>query len=229
MNRRLFLQKSTLFIPGLTLSGIMGFNPRKIIASTTMSNSFSLSIMSDQPERALTLIQEHLTKTNLHGNNINYSEYILHGSHMADIALTHSGKLVDYHNTDGQMSEGLRKIANKLGLPRECDNPVLSHFSCEESLRKPTGIQVFKGNELIMEKPFAANDDVFELDGVKGKVCIELTKDRTVRFTETSCHHKTCLKMGTISQAGQNLICIPNQITVSIAGRDVSGVDSISF
>ena len=229
MNRRLFLQKSTFFIPGLTVAGILGANPRKLLADSASPNSFSLSVVTDQSDKALVMLQDLLGKMKLRGKNIRYTEYILHGTHVADIAYTKTGKLIDYRCTDGQMSEGLRKIASELGLPRDCTNPVLAHFSCEEGMQKPTGIRVFKGDELVLEKPFPTDGEILELDGLKGKMSVEVTKDRSVRFVEASCHHKTCMKMGPISQAGQNLVCIPNQITVAIAGKDISGVDSISF
>ncbi|MCB0281548.1 MAG: NusG domain II-containing protein [Calditrichaeota bacterium] len=229
MNRRLFLQQSSLLVPGLAVAGLFGSNPRRLFADTSTVQAFSLSIVTDQSDKALPMIQDLLAKMKLNGKNIRYSEYTLHGNHVADIAYTQNGQLIDYRVTDGPLANGLRKIAGNLDLPRDCKNPVLSHFSCEEGFMKPTGVRIFKGDELLMEKPFTKENEVFELAGLKGKVTVEMAKDRSVRFVETSCRHKTCMKMGAIKQAGQNLVCIPNQITVAIAGSSISGVDSITF
>jgi hypothetical protein len=58
---------------------------------------------------------------------------------------------------------------------------------------------------------------------------LELAKDHSVRFAEAACAHKTCMNMGRVSQAGQNLVCIPNRIAVTITGTSISGVDSITY
>jgi hypothetical protein len=228
MNRRSFLQKS-LIIPGLGAGVLLGGAPRRLFAGTSATAPFSLSIVSDKPQQAITMIQEWLSRNYPGQKNINYSEYILNGSHVADIVFTRSGRLVDFYRTDTPESATLRRVAKQLGLPHSCDNPVLSHFSIEEGLQQPKGFRVFKDNTLIMEKTFPQKTETFVLDGVKGRMVIEAAADRSLRFVEASCTHKTCMSMGHISQAGQNLVCVPNQITVAIAGRPVSGVDSITF
>lgn len=229
MNRRTFLQNSSLIIPGISVAGMLGATPGKLFADSSNLQSFSLSIVSDQPDKANVMIQELLNRVKLPHKNIHYTEYILHGNHIADIAYTRSGQLINFHHQDGPVSNTLRKISARLNLPRSCENPVLAHFSCEQGIQKPTGIQIFKGNELIMEKAFPEKKEVLDLNGLKGKVTLEIAGDRSVRFIDTSCKHKTCLNMGAISQAGQNLVCIPNQIAVTIKGTNISGVDSVTF
>ena len=229
MDRRTFLQRSALVIPGVTVAGILGATPRKLFAGTTLPKSFSLSIVSDKPEKAVAMIQQLLEQANLPNKNIRYTEYILHGSHVADIAYTQSGELIDFRKDNQPISSQLREIAASLNLPRTCENPVLAHFSCDEGIQKPSGIRVFKNNELIIEKSFPVHSEIIHLDGNDGRVVVEVGKDHSVRIAETSCTHKTCMNMGSISQAGQNLVCIPNQVAVTIAGTNLSGVDSISF
>ena len=229
MNRRTFLQRSSLIIPGMTVAGMLGAIPRKLVANNALPKSFSLSVVTDQPEKALALIQELLDQVKLPTKNMRYTEYVLHGDHVADIAYTRSGQLIDFRRENEFVCSELRTIASRLDLPRFCSNPVLAQFSSDAGVQKPSGILIFKDNELIIEKSFTAVTEAIHLEGVNGKVVLELNKDRSVRFAETSCAHKTCMTMGSISQAGQNLVCIPNQIAVTIAGTNISGVDSITF
>ena len=229
MNRRTFLQRSSFIIPGLSVAGMLGTTPRKLFATNTFPESLSLSVVTDRPEKALALIQELLDQVKLPNKNIRYTEYVLHGNHMGDIAYTRSGQLIDFRKDNKPVCAELRRIAARLDLPRSCENPLLANFSCDEGVQKPAGIRVFKDNELIIEKSFPAQPETIHFDGVHGKVVLEVGKDNSVRFAETSCTHKTCMTMGPISQAGQNLVCIPNQIIATIAGTNMSGVDSITF
>ena len=229
MKRRTFLQRSTLIIPGLSAAGLLGIDPQKLVAGVQPPDSFSLSVVTDRPEKAVALVQELLDKMNMKDKNIRYSEYILHGDHVADIAYTRAGRLIDFHKAEDSLSAGLRTIAARLDLPRSCENPLLSHFSCDEGVQKPAGIRIFKDEQLILEKTFPVYTEAIHLEGVHGKVVLEMTKDHAVRFAETSCKHKTCMNMGAISQAGQNLVCIPNRISVSVMGTSISAVDSVTF
>lgn len=229
MNRRAFLQKSSLIMPGLGVAGILGSMPRKLFAEPVKMGSLSLSIVSDQPDKAVAMVQQLLNRSKLAQRHIHYTEYVLHGNHMADIAFTHSGQLIDFHHQDGPLLGELLKIAKHLNFPHSCNNPVLSHFSIENGIQKPSGIQVFKNNQLILEKAFPEKTETVAIDAPKGRIVLEVTSDHSVQFVETSCKHKTCMNMGKINQAGQNLVCIPNQISVAIAGTDISGVDSITF
>jgi hypothetical protein len=226
MNRRRFLQKS-LILPGLGLSGLWA--PGKLLAENTARASLSLSVVSDHPQEAIAMIQALLGRSHNTQRNIQYTEYILSGRHMADIVYTQSGQLIDFYKQKDPFSVDLQRISKHLDLPHSCENPVLSHFSIGSGLQKPAGFRVFKDNTLIMEKTFNDKTESIVLDGAKGRIVLESGADHSVCFTEAACNHKTCISMGKIKQAGQNLVCVPNQITVSIAGRPVSGVDSITF
>ena len=229
MNRRTFLQQSSLMIPGLSLAGLLAATPRKSFAASAFSESFSLSVVTDRPDKMLVMIQELLKQINLPDNNIRYTEYILHGNHVADMAYTRSGQLIDFYKNNKPVCTEMRKIAAKLDMPHSCENPLMAHFSCEAGVQKPTGIRIFKDNKMIIEKSFPDRTETIQLDGLRGKVVLELTKDHSVRFAEASCAHKTCMTMGPISQAGQNLVCIPNRVAVTITGTNISGVDGITF
>ena len=174
-------------------------------------------------------MQELFNQVKLQSKNIRYTDYQLQGKHIADIAFTRSGQLIDFRKKDGRLATKLRKIADQLDFPRVCYDPLLIHFLCEQGIQKPTGIQIYNSNKLILEKTFPTKTEIIHLEGLKGNVVLELAKDHSVRFVESSCKHKTCMTMGTINKAGQNLVCIPNQIAVTINGTNTSGADSITF
>ena len=227
MDRRTFFKNSSLFISGLSASGMIG-STGKLFAENS-SQSFTLSVITDHPDKAISYLQALLNQSKFSNKHIHYTEYVLHGNHISDIAYSRSGRLVDYRKESQVFCSELRHIASELELPRSCENPVLVQFSCDEGIKKPSGIRVFKNNEVIIEKPFPANSESIDINGEKGRVVLELSQDHTLRFAETSCKHKTCMNMGPINQAGQNLVCIPNRIAVTITGTDISGVDSITF
>jgi hypothetical protein len=229
MDRRTFLRQSSLMIPGISMAGMLGVTPGKSLAASAFSKSFSLSVVTDQPDKALVMVQELLKQIELPDKNIRYTEYILHGDHVADIAYTRSGQLINFYKDNEPVCTELRKIASRLDMPHSCENPLMAHFSCEAGVQKPTGIRVFKDNQMIIEKSFPNRTETIQLDAPKGKVVLELTKDHSVRFAEASCTHKTCMTMGPISQAGQNLVCIPNRVAVTITGTNLTGVDSVTF
>ena len=228
MNRRSFLQK-TLIIPGLGAGALWAGMPGKLFAGMATPSFFSISVLSDKPGQAIPMIQDLFNRTPDFPKNMHYTEYIMAGSHMADIVYTQSGRLIDFYALDNPFSSRLRKIAKDLNLPRVCKDPVLCHFSLDQGIQSPKSYRVFKDNTLILEKAFTEKQHTVELDGAIGSLVLEASADHSLRFVKTSCRHKTCMTMGKINQAGQNLICVPNRITVAIAGQPVSAVDSITF
>lgn len=73
-----------------------------------------------------------------------------------------------------------------------------------------------------------AADDVIAL-GEDGHVKLEL-KDHKIRFLETDCPDKICVRTGFISKVGQSAVCLPNRIVVRITGGNgnETGVDGIA-
>ena len=68
--------------------------------------------------------------------------------------------------------------------------------------------------ELALDK-----DGVFRFDGIDAGFEV---KNGKIRLTEASCPDKICEKTGYIGSSGQSIICVPNKITVSVAGSDES-------
>ncbi|RKY83818.1 NusG domain II-containing protein, partial [candidate division KSB1 bacterium] len=41
-------------------------------------------------------------------------------------------------------------------------------------------------------------------------------QDKKVWVTKSSCPHKICMRMGKISKAGQMIVCVPNQVVITL-------------
>lgn len=65
------------------------------------------------------------------------------------------------------------------------------------------------------------SDKVIELDG--GTVYIQNGK---VWITDADCSDKICESFGTICNAGESIVCVPNEIVIRIKGGN--GVDGIA-
>jgi len=229
MDRRSFIRQSALIFPGLTATGVLGTTTRKLFAENSAAQPFSLSVVTDRPQRVLPFIQRLLEHVDLPEKNIRYTEYSLHGNHISDIVYARSGMLIDYHSGYDAVSAGIYEIAKRMDMPYACEAPLLAHFSCEEGIQKPAGIRIFRDNQLIVEKTFPDRSETIRIEGPQGPAVLKLGQSHTLRFLESPCRHKTCISSGSISQAGQSLVCIPNRITAVITGTDISGVDSRTY
>ena len=62
-----------------------------------------------------------------------------------------------------------------------------------------------------------ADDGIYAING--GTNTIEI-KDGKVRMTEADCPNRLCVRQGWISYAGQSIVCLPNELSVTIAGTE---------
>jgi hypothetical protein len=228
MKRRDFLKYSSLVLPATAAMGLINPFTKKVFAGVKKNESFSLSVITDKPSRTIHTIEQVIKNSEYGKNALQFTEYQLQGRHVGDIAYTKSQTLIDYHKGKDEFSMLLDESANSLSLPKILDNPMLLRFSSEQNSLQPGGINIFRGNSLI--KQLSLNNDVEHLrvEGLKGHVDIKI-KNKTVSITSATCKHKTCMNMNPISKPGENLVCVPNQINIAIAGKSSLGVDSITF
>lgn len=53
-------------------------------------------------------------------------------------------------------------------------------------------------------------------------------RDGKISVTESNCHDKICMRTGSISRAGEAIICVPNRTAVTVeSGSEESGVDVV--
>ena len=228
MKRREFLKYSSLILPATAAMGIINPFNKKVFAAVKPAGSFSLSVITDQPSKTIHIIEQAINNSEFGRNILQFSEYPLNGRHIGDIAYVKSRKLIDYHKETDEFSRNLDESANLLSLPRILDDPVLLQFSSEQNFLKPGNVNIFRGDALVNQIPLEKDIEHFRVKGLKGYVDFKI-KNKYVSITSASCKHKTCMSMEPISKPGQNLICIPNQINITIAGKSSLGVDSITF
>lgn len=57
---------------------------------------------------------------------------------------------------------------------------------------------------------------------------VVVIKGREVSVTEASCKNRVCVKHGSISYAGESIVCLPNRLTVRIEDPKGGGYDSVT-
>jgi hypothetical protein len=228
MKRRDFLKYSSLIVPATAVMGVINPFNNKVFASVKKTDPFSLSIITDQPSRTIHTIEQAI-KNSVYGKNpLEFTEYKLKGRHIGDIAFVKSQSLIDYRKGMDEFSLLLDESASSLSLPRPLDDPILLRFSSQQKMFESSNVNIFRGDTLV--KQLSLDNDLkhYRIEGLKGHVDISI-KNKLVKITSATCKHKTCINMEPISKAGENLVCVPNQINISIAGNNSFGVDSITF
>ncbi len=228
MNRRNFLTNTLRFAAGSAAAGAVGLLSGKVFAKEAFQPAFSLDALTGEPDRAIRMIESFLAHSPLKSAKIRFSETPMSGSHVGDLVFVKSQQLIDFRKHDGALSAELREIASALALPRRVEHPVMVRFSSQEPSAAAKNIDVFSGGVLVKQLPIDANRESFRVEGLKGFVDVRI-QGKSAKITNASCKHKTCMNLGKISRPGQRLICVPNQITVAIAGQNAFGVDSVSF
>jgi len=228
MKRRDFLKYSSLIVPATAVMGVINPFNNEVFASVKKTDPFSLSIITDQPSRTIHTIEQAI-KNSVYGKNpLEFTEYKLKGRHIGDIAFVKSQSLINYRKGTDEFSLLLDESASSLSLPRPLDDPMLLRFSSQQRVFEPGSVNIFRGDTLVKQLSLDNDLEQYRIDGLKGHVDFRI-KNKSVRITSATCKHKTCMNMEAISKPGENLVCIPNQINISIAGKNSFGVDSITF
>jgi len=74
------------------------------------------------------------------------------------------------------------------------------------------------------------HDQQLNVSGAIGESTLQVTDGR-IRFTASPCSNKVCIHTGWLKNAGEAAACLPNRLSVQLAGNaDTSGgFDSINF
>ena len=84
------------------------------------------------------------------------------------------------------------------------------------SLPQGQYLEIYQNNEILAT--YSLNQDITkEISGEKGQTKI-IIKNGKVRFSSSPCSKKYCIHQGWINKANQTIICIPNQISITIVG-----------
>ena len=84
-------------------------------------------------------------------------------------------------------------------------------------------VVIRRGGEVVASLPLS-EDAALAVDGVYRNV-FEI-RNGSVRMAETDCHNRQCERTGSISRAGQSIVCAPHGVTATITGgeADVDGI-----
>lgn len=72
-----------------------------------------------------------------------------------------------------------------------------------------------------------SEDNSFTVEFGDNTNIIEI-KNKQVCISEASCPDKLCVKQGYISHNGESIICLPNEVVVTVVGADESKVDAVA-
>ena len=72
-------------------------------------------------------------------------------------------------------------------------------------------------------------DAVIPILNAAGEVTNTLTiKDGAAKMTEADCPDQFCLHQKKIRHTGETIVCLPNQVVVTVTGGDASEMDAIA-
>lgn len=70
------------------------------------------------------------------------------------------------------------------------------------------------------EYAFALDQDAEQTITSSAGSNIIVVEDGTVRVSEADCPNHDCVEQGSISKAGQQIVCLPHELTVDISDED---------
>lgn len=82
------------------------------------------------------------------------------------------------------------------------------------------------GGKVVAQSSLAWDHD-FEIEGPLGTTVVSI-ENRRVRITKDPSPRQYCVKQGWLSHAGEAALCLPNQVSVELAGA-TKRYDSISY
>lgn len=82
------------------------------------------------------------------------------------------------------------------------------------------------GDRLYGEYPLAQPREI-RVPGREG-ISVIAIRDGAARFTASPCARKICIRAGWLRDGGETAACLPNGVSLEIAGRDAR-FDSINF
>ena len=85
-------------------------------------------------------------------------------------------------------------------------------------------VEIEKNGELIATYSLSANGE-YSLNGGTNVLVIE---GGVAYLKDANCPDKTCVKTGKIRYVNQSIICLPNEISITVRGNSDDGVDIIS-
>jgi len=91
---------------------------------------------------------------------------------------------------------------------------------------QPAQVVVFHNKNILARYPLS-DVSTFTVQGSTGPLIIDIC-DNSARVIHSTCLHGLCVKTGSISQTGQQIICAPNHILIEIVASSESKIDGVT-
>lgn len=102
------------------------------------------------------------------------------------------------------------------------------------------GYRAFFGNRAAVAKIYYQSKLVETVDLTRGvdkrfsipqnkSVVFHLFSDGSIRFEESNCRDKICIRAGRLDTVGQSAACLPNQIVMKIEPKDGRSSDDLDM
>lgn len=72
-----------------------------------------------------------------------------------------------------------------------------------------------------------ANDTQKTITGPNGGSNTFYIKNGTITMNSADCGDKTCIRTGTISKAGESIVCLPHRLVLTITSGDAGAESTI--
>jgi hypothetical protein len=89
-----------------------------------------------------------------------------------------------------------------------------------------TRLIIRSGGKVVVESDLSKNRQ-FEIEGPLGTTRVTV-ENRRVRIARDPSPRQYCVKQGWLSHAGESALCLPNQVSVELAGA-AKAYDSLSY
>ncbi|TAL70896.1 MAG: hypothetical protein EPN82_00925 [Bacteroidetes bacterium] len=229
MNRRQFVEGSIFAAGGMVATGrLLAKNSNKINSTNlyTNKNTIDLELLCDDSGIAFDSISSFLKLLNV--SNVKIEEHQLIGDYIGDVVFIYNNCLVNYKSDNTKHGHIIRNISETLKLPRKIKNPTLIKAISVNKDSFPKYVNVFSDNKITERYKISEEKKDIHIKAEKGELVFSITNN-SVFATHSSCKHKNCIHTGAIRKAGQNIICIPNNIRIALDGNHRRDIDSITF
>lgn len=139
------------------------------------------------------------------------------------------------------MMENVQNVNHKLKLFTKFDAllilffVIISLFFLVTSTKiktKPDIVEVRVSNRIVKTLPIGENG-IYTVKGSIGESTFEIRNNK-VRMTHSPCSNKICINEGWIEKISENIVCIPNKVTITLLNSSAvqntqkNSVDSVS-
>lgn len=87
-------------------------------------------------------------------------------------------------------------------------------------------LEIRSGNKIVGRYPLN-RDQRIEVPGLLGTVTVTVEGGRA-RIESSPCPHKTCCAMGPVGQEGGVIVCVPNEVIITVGKEKQDRLDAVS-